>query len=129
MRALAAAAILSWSLGAAAATRRVAVVVGDDAGAAEKPLRYAESDAGKVARVLAELGQVGEDDLFLLQGQPLASVEHALALARARVDHWHAQGADRVLLIFYFSGHSDGEALELRGDRLTFPRLRQLLIE
>jgi hypothetical protein len=88
---------------ARAATHRVAVVVGNNAGAAERPLRYAESDAGRVARVLAELGQVGEDDLFLLQGQPLPSLDHALELARERVAHWHESPGDRVLLLFCFS--------------------------
>ncbi|MHB8419466.1 MAG: caspase family protein [Myxococcales bacterium] len=121
-------AILLCPLAARAATHRVAVVVGNNAGAAERPLRYAEADAGRVARVLAEVGQVGEDDLFLLQGQPLRSLIHALDLARERVAHWHENPADRVLLLFYFSGHSDGEALELRGDRLTFSQLRQLLL-
>ncbi|HUB07426.1 MAG TPA: caspase family protein [Myxococcales bacterium] len=128
-RALGLLALLLGGSVARAATHRVAVVVGNNAGAAERPLRYAESDAGRVARVLAELGQVGEDDLFLLQGQPLPSLDHALDLARERVAHWHESPGDRVLLLFYFSGHSDGEALELRGDRLTFSQLRQRLLE
>ncbi len=117
------------SAAAEGATHRVAVVVGNNAGAAERPLRYAESDAGSVARTFAEVGQVGEDDLFLLQGQPLSAVVHAFELARERVAHWHGNPVDRALLVFYFSGHSDGEALELHGERLAFADLRRLLAD
>ena len=34
-----------------------------------------------------------------------------------------------MLLIFYFSGHSDGQALELGRERVTFDDLRRLLAQ
>ena len=120
--------LILCSSSAFAATHRVALLVGNNAGSAElRPLHYAEADAGKMARVLAEVGGMGADDLFLLQGQSRAAVEHALDLARVRVDGWHHNPTDRVLLIFYFSGHSDGQALELGRERISFEDLRQLL--
>jgi hypothetical protein len=113
---------------AGAETRRVAVVVGNDAGGAERqPLRYAETDAAKVARVFLELGGVGKGDLFLLRGRGLHALEDTLARARQRVVFYHQTPGDRVVLLFYFSGHSDGIALELGGDRLAFSELRRWL--
>ena len=42
------------ALPALAETRRVAIVVGNNAGGEAAPLRYAENDAGKFARVMVE---------------------------------------------------------------------------
>ena len=52
---------------AAAATRRLAIVLGNNAGGPlDKPLHYAEEDAGKMADVLAQIGDVRSSDLFVL---------------------------------------------------------------
>lgn len=109
-----------------AGTKRVAVVVGNNTGNdGLQPLRYAEIDAAKVGRVLAELGGVAQSDLFLLQGKDLATLESTLARAKAKVTEY--QRTDRVVLLFYYSGHSDGLALELGRERFTFAALRKWL--
>lgn len=111
-----------------AETRRVAVIVGNNAGGPEDtPLHYAETDAGKLARVLAELGGIEPDNLFLLQGKGLAALTETFAFAKRRIAELQRDPANRVILVFYFSGHSDGEALELGRDRLTFSDLRRWL--
>ncbi|MBX7100272.1 MAG: caspase family protein [Myxococcaceae bacterium] len=116
------------ALSALAETRRVAVVVGNNAGNGDlAPLRYAESDAGKMARVLVELGEVSSDDVLLLQGRPVAELERALADARDRVASFKKNPDTRVVLLFYFSGHSDGDGLEMGGTSLAFARLKALL--
>ena len=123
------AAVLCWSSVAVAETKRVAVLVGSNAGAAERaPLRYAESDAGKLAQTLVELGGVEPTNMMLLQGKPLAALRDALAQTRARVTQLHADVDVRVVLIFYFSGHSDGESLELGRERLSFQELKRALL-
>jgi hypothetical protein len=115
---------------ARAETRRLAVLVGHNAGAgARPPLRYAERDAEKLARVLGELGGIASDDLFLVNGQPLASLRVAMEQARARVAEWRRTPGTRVLLLFYFSGHSDGQSLEIGRERLPFGELRHWLAE
>lgn len=126
------AALVAWIVVLAAATahaetRRVAVVVGNNAGIEQPPLHYAETDAGKMARVLAELGGVDTRDLFLLQGKSAATLRQTLSVAKQRVAELQRDAANRVILIFYFSGHSDGEALELGRDRVTFSELRRWL--
>src|SRR5690349_23559249 len=40
--------------------------------------RYAESDAGKFARVMVELGDVSADDVMLLQGRKVSELERAI---------------------------------------------------
>jgi len=113
---------------ALAETRRIAVVVGNNAGSGDMPpLRYAENDAGKMARVLAELGDVSPDDVLLLQGRRVADLERALADATERVTSFHKSPDVRTVVVFFFSGHSDGEAIELGREKLTYSRLKALL--
>lgn len=113
---------------ARAETVRLALVVGSNAGRGDlPPLRYAESDAGKVARVLAELGEVREEHLVLLQGRRVAELEQAIGRLNALVKALKATPENRTVLFFYFSGHSDGEAIELGQELLSYSRLKSLL--
>ncbi|HEY4175593.1 MAG TPA: caspase family protein [Kofleriaceae bacterium] len=115
---------------ARAETRRVAVIVGNNAGNdATERLRYAEDDATKVARVLSELGGVAPTDLFVVTGGNRERLDVALRDAAARIATYRASGHDRVVVIFYYSGHSDGLALELGRDRLEFSALRRWLAD
>jgi len=110
---------------ARAETRRIAVVVGNNRGAENQPtLRYAETDASKMARLLVEIGNVDGEDILLLQGQSPADLADALRSAGKRAKTWHNQPDVRVLLLFYFSGHSDGKALELGAQQVTFEQLK-----
>ena len=111
-----------------AETKRVAIIVGNNAGGASMPpLRFAESDAGKMARVLVELGDVQPDDILLLQGRKAADVERAIADAKDRIAMFKRSPDVRTVLVFFFSGHSDGEAMELGVEKLPYPRLKALL--
>lgn len=128
MHRLAALALFLASWVAGAETVRFAVVVGNNAGRGElPPLRYAESDAGKMARVLTELGDVPPERLVLLQGRPVQDVEGAIKALAAKVQAAHATPENRTVLLFYFSGHSDGEAIELGQQELSYSRLKSLL--
>lgn len=113
---------------AEAGTRRIAVLVGHNVGSGERPpLRYAEADAVKLAGVLSELGDVPTSDLIVLQGQDLTTVRAALDAATKKVDSLRGLPDTRVVLLFYFSGHSDGVALELGTERLLYADLRRWL--
>ena len=118
-------ALLTGASVARSEARRIAVVVGNNAGTDQHPpLRFAESDAGNIASVLAELGGVAPADLLLLQGRRLAEVRRAIETASARSREWHGQPDARVIFLFYFSGHSDGVSLEIGAERLAFPDLK-----
>ena len=104
---------------ARAETRRIAVVVGSNRGESTRSaLRFAEQDAFKFAGVLSELGGLAPADVLLLRGPSPAEVLAALDDVTQRIVRWHAEHRGQVVLIFYFSGHSDGVVLELGGQRL-----------
>jgi len=127
-RALIVIVLLAAATTAHASTRRIAVVVGNNAGNADKvPLHFAETDAARFAQVLDELGGVAPGDLFVLQGKSLAALSETFARVRREIAGLRGDPANRVVVLFYFSGHSDGEALELGRDRLTFSELRRNL--
>lgn len=120
--------ILATATIAHASTRRIAVVVGANTGNDDRaPLRFAERDADKFARVLGELGGVAPEDLFVLQGKAMAVLSETFARVKQQITVYRRAPDTRIVVIFYFSGHSDGEALEFGRDRLTFSELRQSL--
>lgn len=108
--------------------RRFAIVVGNNAGASDRPpLRYAEDDAARMARALGEVGEIQPADLMLLQGRSAADVQQAIARMQQRIQQVRTIPGTRTFLLFYFSGHGDGEALELGHEPLPFAQLEALL--
>ncbi len=90
-----------------AAPRRVALVVGQNRGlSTERPLRYAEDDARRVASVLETLGDF--DEVALLLGPDASAVKLAVGALADRAD----------LLVFYYSGHAGAGRLHLAGTEL-----------
>jgi len=109
-----------------AETRRIAVIIGSNHGeTTHAPLRFAEQDATKLAAVLTELGGLTSSDMLLLRGPTVVEVRAALDEATRRIALWHKDNRGQVVLIFYFSGHSDGSVLELAGQGLPFAELRR----
>jgi hypothetical protein len=131
-RPLAAAAALLLVTGAASAARaeirRIAILVGSNQGdASHAALRFAEQDAQKLSAALGELGGLEPSDLILLRAPRLAEVRGALDSATGRIARWHAGQRGQAILLFYYSGHSDGQVLELGREALPFAELRRRL--
>lgn len=103
-----------------ASPRRVAVVVGNNSGGpSQTKLRYAERDARRMARVLKQLGGVGE--IKLLVGASAARLRKALrGLAES-----HKGLKNSLTFLFYYSGHADGRALLMGNTRLPVSELRR----
>ena len=119
------------ALGVAAPARAAvdcyAVLVGNDAGAADEPrLRFAETDAVKLHDALRELGDFPPENLVLLRGERPASARGALIAVNDRVRDSVAAGRQVVLLVYY-SGHADADALHLGDGRLPLRELEQLV--
>jgi hypothetical protein len=57
----------------------------------------------------------------------LTALREVFVQAKKKITDFHREPDTRVVLIFYFSGHSDGEVLELGRDRLPFLELRRWL--
>jgi hypothetical protein len=107
---------------ARAASRRIAVIVGNNVGHGDdRPLRYAERDASRVAAVLRELGRF--DDVTVVLGRDAGVALSSLAAARLRASSYRAAG-DTVLFAFYYSGHGSRDGLHLGASRLDFAALQ-----
>lgn len=110
-----------------AAIRRYAVIVGNDLGApGEEPLRYATSDARKIAEVLTSLGSVPKENLVLFENASAGDVERALIAVNDRIRVEQDRG-DEAVLVVYYSGHADARALHMGRTRLDLDRMRRLV--
>jgi len=108
------------------ALRRLLLVAGENDGGPSRPrLRYASSDAERLALVLRQLGGVAPEDQIVLRDPGVAALRGALTDLSARARRARAGG--RVEVIFYYSGHSDEEGLLLGGSRVGYPELRRWL--
>ena len=111
----------------AAAIDRYAVIVGNNLGARDEPrLRFAEADAVKLRDALRAIGGFPPENLVLLQGDGLAAVRGAVIATNDRVRASLAAGHQALLLVYY-SGHADAEALHLGEGRLPLGELEQLV--
>ena len=109
---------------ALAEPNRFAVVIGANAGDADEPtLRFAESDAERVAGVLRTLGGFQPENVITLNDLRAAEVRRALISLNARVRALSGES----LMIVYYSGHADAEALHLAGTHLSMTELRDLV--
>ena len=116
-----------WPTRAEARVVRYAVLIGNNAGAAdEATLRYAESDATRVSEVLRTLGDFHDEDMVVLLGRDRETIQRVLIAVNARIRAATAD-ADQAVLFVYYSGHADADALHLGGERLELSRLRQLV--
>jgi hypothetical protein len=109
------------------ADNRFVVVVGANVGSAnDDPLRYAESDAERLHSLLLELGGVPAERASLLLGGKPEDVWRKLSEVRGRVAELSRLGRSSTV-IFYFSGHGDGEALHLPQGLILLSDLRREL--
>src|SRR5690606_8366544 len=119
-----------WLLSAPARAdvQRFAVIIGNNQGqGSDVPLRYAESDAGKVAKVLRDLGGFRPVDIVLLRGENANEVRSSLISVNDRIRAAQALPNTETLLFVYYSGHADAKALRLGASRLEFRQLAQLV--
>ncbi len=101
--------------------RRIAVVVGaNDPAPGRQPLRYAHADARLMADTLERVGRFAKADVHVLLEPRPADV--LAALDRAGLEARAAGGES--LLVFYYSGHSDGQQVFPHGEALALADLR-----
>ncbi|MBZ4418812.1 caspase family protein [Myxococcus sp. RHSTA-1-4] len=107
--------------------RRFALIAGSsEGGTGRERLRYAGSDALAMSRVLEELGGVAAADRVLLLEADRAGLLRALERMKVLAAAAESPGVRRELVLYY-SGHSDGEGLLPRGERLSYEDLRRAL--
>jgi len=104
--------------------RRFAVIVGANNGGPERvQLRYAVSDASTMMNVLKSLGGVDSRDALLLHNPDRRNFISALARVKGEIQGAKS-GKDRIEFIFYYSGHSDSEAILLGREKVFYKELK-----
>jgi hypothetical protein len=109
----------------AGAVARYALVIGNDTGDRDEPqLRYAEHDADRFAATLVDLGGFTPDNVVVLRGSDADAARAALIALNDRI---RTAGAVDTMLVVYYSGHADSEALHLGATGLPLAQLEQLV--
>lgn len=105
--------------------RRFALIASsNDGGASRARLRFANSDAESVGRVLGSLGGVRDSDLVLVREATRSRLQQAFADLKGRVGSEKRPHVRREVFVYY-SGHSDEDGLLLGGERVGYRELRQ----
>lgn len=126
-RALIVCAVLLAANPAHADIQRYAVIIGANNGAAdEQKLRFAESDATRVAELLSEIGGVPAENQVVLRSKTADEVRRALIATNERIRVGQRAGAEIVLFVYY-SGHGDADSLHLGDTRLALRELEALV--
>ncbi|HKE13800.1 MAG TPA: caspase family protein [Kofleriaceae bacterium] len=111
---------------AAAEVERFAVLVGNNRGQGDEvDLRYAHADAEKMRDVLLDLGGFRHENVVLMQGADAVAVRQTIVAVNQRIRS--LAGGSQAVLLVYYSGHADADALHLGGTELSLRELQQLV--
>ncbi len=105
------------------AIRRFAMIVGSNDGGKDRTrLKYAVSDARSILEVVHKIGGVSEDDGILLVEPDRNAFIKKLDLLQDMLTDAKSE-AKRVEILFYYSGHSDEEAILLKGEKVFYKEI------
>ncbi len=108
----------------ATVVRRFALIASsNDGGTGRARLRFANSDAESVGRVLGSLGGVRDSDLVLVREANRSRLQQAFSDLKGRVGGEKRLHVRREVFVYY-SGHSDEDGLLLGGERVGYRELR-----
>ncbi|MDJ0765971.1 MAG: caspase family protein [Myxococcota bacterium] len=111
-----------------AETRKFAVVLGNNLGHdPAKELSYAEQDAIKIHNVLTELGGFAPGDVEMVLNGNADRAWAAIHGLEKRIIENKKKTGSKALLLFYYSGHAEGDVLELGKTYLRFGQLLDFL--
>jgi hypothetical protein len=112
------------SLPARAHAERLALLVGNDEGqSGDRRLRYAESDATRFRSLLTRIGGFAPDTTVLQLGGTAAELRQAMARIGARL----AGTPGEHLVVVYYSGHADAQALHMGASSFSLAELQAAL--
>lgn len=119
--------LLLFSGIATAEIRRYALVIGANSGDRnEVVLRYAESDAQRMGHIFRTVGGFHPEDVLVLNDVSSTEAQRVLISLNERIRQNSTESVESLLLVFY-SGHADADALHLSGSRLPMAVLRGLV--
>ena len=103
---------------------RYALYIASNLGGEDREtLRYAGSDAKKLSETMIELGGVKKQNSFVLVDSTKAEIDGAFNNITAIINNSKAS-AKRVEFLFYYSGHSDENALLLGEESYDYAELK-----
>jgi len=109
--------------------RRFALVASANNGGPERvALRFANSDAESLARVLCTLGGVQSRDVLLVPEATRSGLQSAFVQVKKEIAAERRPQVRRELFVYY-SGHSDEDGLLLGGERVGYKELRRWIDE
>jgi len=109
----------------ATAIRRFALIASsNDGGPNRARLRFANSDAESIGRVLGSLGGVRDGDLILVREATRNRLQQAFTDLKVRLTGEKRSRVRREVFVYY-SGHSDEDGLLLGAERVGYRELRQ----
>jgi Caspase domain len=101
---------------------RFALFIGNNQGqGADAHLRFAESDTVRLAQLLTRLGGFASERTEILLGRTALELQRALA---AVADQLRSTPGEHMVLVFY-SGHADAQALHLGASVFSLVALRE----
>jgi len=104
--------------------RRFALIAGANNGGPERVLlRYAVSDADTMMNVLKSIGGVSDNDGILLINPDRRNFISAMSKIKSEIDLSKNKN-ERIEFIFYYSGHSDDEAILLGREKIFYKELK-----
>ncbi len=104
--------------------RRFAVIAGANNGGPDRVLlKYAVSDADTMMDVMKRIGGVSDSDGTLLINPDRRNLISALSRVKNEIITGR-QKNERIEFIFYYSGHSDEEAILLGREKVTYKELK-----
>ncbi len=107
--------------------KRYALFIGANDGGAERVyLRYAESDALSMARVMKDIGGINSPDSRVLLNPESDDLTESLQEISDWVNETKAE-ANRVEFLLYYSGHSDEYGLLLKGGTFPYQKLKDAI--
>ncbi len=111
-----------------ARTHRFAVIVGNNVGdATTSPLRHAQRDASKIGEVLQEIAGFPAKNIEVRLGESADEVREALAQTTERIRTLERGPDDRVVFLFYYSGHGEQGYFATGNSRLPLRELKEYL--
>lgn len=110
-----------------AGPRRMAVIVGaNKAPPGRQPLRFAYTDAGRMRDALVTVGKFAASDVTVLADPTPETVLKALDQKTAALRMFPNE---ETMLLFYYSGHADMQAIYPRGQRLAMDAIKTRIEE
>lgn len=113
----------------ASGVERYAVYIGSNKGGdGRAELLYAESDANNIKTAMNEVGGISEENSFLLINPGKKEIDLAMKAISEKMIR-NSMNSNRSEFLFYYSGHSDEEALLLGNQKYDYESLKNKISE